>query len=193
MSTDEQRSCLVVRKGASAFNSNACPFHKACWQPSENFTRYYQHFQCTFQELTCFLSYIPAMPIITLSVLFMNLTLLPHPCLGQPCCQILIWISLLKQGARRGFPLRCRSLETPLLHMAAHEFPLGRLHRWMLNQTERLWPICEKCCAHKNTTSTLVVLQKTLTLLRCLQAFILPLMPGKSSGVDPNIWQDTIG
>lgn len=46
--------------------------------------------QRTFQELSCFLSYIPAMSIFTLSVLFMNFTLLPQPYLMQPYCQILI-------------------------------------------------------------------------------------------------------
>lgn len=149
MSTDEQRSCPAVRKGASAFNSIACPLHQACWQPSRNFTWYYQHFQCTFQEFSCFLSYIPAMSIITRSVLFMNFTLLPDPSLAQPCCQIPIWISFLNQGAHRGFPLHCHSLETLLLRMTARELPLGRLHRWRLNQTERLWPICARCYAHK--------------------------------------------
>lgn len=57
--------------------------------------------QCTFQELSCFPSHTPAMSTFTLSVLFMNFTLLPQPYLMQPCCQILIWVSFLKRCSRR--------------------------------------------------------------------------------------------
>ena len=45
--------------------------------------------------------------------------------------------------------MHCHSFETPLLHLTAREFPLGRLQRWMLNQTERLGPISARCHAHK--------------------------------------------
>lgn len=61
--------------------------------------------QCTFQELSCFLSYIPEMSIFTLSVLFMNFTLMPQPCLMQPCCQILIWISFLNPRCSQRLPV----------------------------------------------------------------------------------------
>lgn len=70
------------------------------------------------------------------------------------------------------------SFETLLLHLTAHKFPAG---------------LGLICAVHTNTTSTVVILQKTWTLLRCLQAFTFPLMPGRSSGLDLNTGWDITG